>query len=100
VVGSPPGWHGPLAAADFQRPLPPGFVLAAMNFVVTADGSGGSVITTETRVFASSPSARRRFAAYWRIIYPGSALIRRMWLRAIRRRATSPDVPRPQALFD
>ena len=90
VVGAPPDWHGPLTAADFQRPLPPGFVLAAMNFVVRADGSGGSVIATETRVFANSPSARRQFAAYWRIIYPGSALIRRMWLRAIRRRATSP----------
>jgi len=24
---------------------------------------------------------------YWRVIYPGSALIRRMWLRAIKKRA-------------
>jgi hypothetical protein len=40
-------------------------------------------------VFASSPSARRRFAAYWRVIYPGSAIIRRMWLRAIEHRATT-----------
>jgi hypothetical protein len=39
-------------------------------------------------VFANSPWARRGFAAYWRVIYPGSALIRRMWLRAIARRAT------------
>jgi hypothetical protein len=29
----------------------------------------------------------RRFALYWRAIYPSSALIRRMWLRAIRERA-------------
>ena len=28
-----------------------------------------------------------RFALYWRVIYPGSALIRRMWLRALRLRA-------------
>jgi len=47
-----------------------------------------------TRVFASGPAARRRFAAYWRVIYPGSALIRRMWLRAIERRATSPNEDR------
>jgi hypothetical protein len=94
VVGSPPGWRGPLTPEVFQQPLPPGFALATMNFVVTADGSGGSVIATETRVFTTSPSARRQFAAYWRIIYPGSALIRRMWLRAIRRRATSLDVMR------
>lgn len=88
VIGAPPTWRGPPTPALFQTALSPGFVLATMNFVVTADGAGGSVVTTETRVFASSPSARRRFAAYWRIIYPGSALIRRMWLRAIRHRAT------------
>ncbi len=93
VVGAPPGWHGPLTLDVFQKPLPPGFALAAMNFIVAADGSGGSVVSTETRVFANSPSARRQFAAYWRIIYPGSAIIRRMWLRAIERRATSPNEP-------
>lgn len=60
-----------------------------MNFLVTPDGPGRSVVSTETRVFANSPSARRRFAAYWRVIYPGSAIIRRMWLRAIERRAIS-----------
>ena len=42
---------------------------------------------TGGRVHATDASARRRFAAYWRVIYPGSALIRRMWLRAIRVRA-------------
>ena len=60
-----------------------------MNFLVTPDGPASSIVSTETRVFANSPEARRRFAAYWRAIYPGSALIRRMWLRAIDRRATS-----------
>jgi len=87
----PPGTHGTLTPRAFQTRLPPGFVLAAMNFVVRPEGSGGSFLSTETRVFASSPSVRRRFAAYWRVIYPGSALIRRMWLRAIERRATGPD---------
>jgi hypothetical protein len=38
-------------------------------------------------VFANSSGARRRFAVYWRLIYPGSAIIRRMWLGAIERRA-------------
>lgn len=73
----------------FCNPLPPGFAIAAMNFLVTPSGSGGSIVSTETRVFANSPSARRKFAIYWRVIYPGSALIRRMWLRAIERRATT-----------
>lgn len=87
VVLAPPGTRGTLTPRIFQTPLPPGFALATMNFVVTADGPNGSLVRTETRVFANSASARRRFAAYWRVIYPGSALIRRMWLRAIQRRA-------------
>lgn len=64
--------------------------IAAMNFAVKPDGNGGSLVTTETRVFSSTDAARRRFAMYWRVIYPGSALIRRMWLRAIERRASPP----------
>ncbi|MEK6768373.1 MAG: hypothetical protein AABY85_05210, partial [Gemmatimonadota bacterium] len=85
--------RGRPTAEVFQKPLPPGFALATMNFIVTPHGSGGSVVSTETRVFVNSSSARRRFAAYWRIIYPGSAIIRRMWLRAIQRRATNPNEP-------
>lgn len=71
----------------FLGDLPPGYTVAAMNFAVAPDGKGGSRITTETRVIASSDDLRRKFALYWRTIYPGSALIRRMWLRAIARRA-------------
>ena len=62
-------------------------LFAAMNFLVTADGRGGSNISTETRVYAGTKRAGRRFALYWRVIRPGSGFIRRMWLRAIRRRA-------------
>ncbi len=74
----------------FRKPLPPGYAIAAMNFLVTPNASGGSTVSTETRVFANSDAARRGFARYWRVIYPGSALIRRMWLRAIKKRATAP----------
>jgi hypothetical protein len=73
--------------ADFQQLSAPGFAKAAMNFLVEKDGNGGSLLSTETRVFATDAASCRRFAAYWRVIYPGSALIRRMWLRAIRLRA-------------
>jgi hypothetical protein len=93
VVAAPRGARGPVTARVFQTPLPPGFALATMNFLVTPDGPNASTVTTETRVFANSPSARRRFAAYWRVIYPGSAIIRRMWLRAIARRALQPANP-------
>jgi hypothetical protein len=40
-------------------------------------------------LYATDASTRRPFALDWRVIYPGSALIRRMWLRAIARRAES-----------
>jgi hypothetical protein len=52
-----------------------------------SDKTECTLLTTETRVYATDPAARRRFARYWRVIYPGSSLIRRMWLRAIRKRA-------------
>ncbi len=89
LVGTPRGWK------PSKRPTPenfkslrePGFAVAAMNFLVEDTGPGDCIVTTETRVYATDASARRRFAAYWRVIYPGSALIRRMWLRAIVKRA-------------
>jgi hypothetical protein len=90
VVVAPPGSGGALTPQIFKSSLAPGFALAAMNFAVTPDGTDASLVSTETRVFANSPAARRRFARYWRVIYPGSALIRRMWLRAVERRATKP----------
>jgi hypothetical protein len=92
LVIAPPGARlkAKPTAEDFQRLARPGFAKATMNFLVAADRAGGSRVTTETRVYATSDSARRRFAAYWRVIYPGRALIRRMWLRAIRRRAEAP----------
>lgn len=69
---------------EFDRP---GYAKAAMDFLVEDQGGGWSRVSTETRIFATDSTALRRFAAYWRVIYPGSALIRRMWLEAIKRRA-------------
>jgi len=67
--------------------IPPRAAVAAMNFLVIPDGHGGSLLSTETRVVARTPDARRRFSRYWRVILPGSDIIRRMWLRAIKNRA-------------
>lgn len=87
VVRRPAGARDILGPGLFTN-TPAGYAVAAMNFVVMPVGPNASVITTETRVYASDARARRRFALYWRLIYPGSALIRRMWLRAIAKRAT------------
>jgi hypothetical protein len=83
----------PPASAEEFRALEGSLARAVMGFHVEGLGNGGSRLVTETRVVASDAAAERRFAAYWRVIYPGSALIRRMWLRAIRSRAeaTSED---------
>ena len=88
VVIAPRGIDCAATPQMFRAALEPGYALAAMNFLVTPDGRNGSLVSTETRVFANSLSARRRFARYWRLIYPGSALIRRMWLRAVKKRVT------------
>lgn len=62
---------------------------ATMNFFVTPDGRGGSNVLTETRVHAKSARGIRGFKIYWRVIHPGSDIIRRMWLRAVKKRAES-----------
>jgi len=64
-----------------------GFAVAAMNFAVSDRGGGVCDLATTTRVFATDSRTRRAFGAYWRVIYPGSSLIRYMWLRAIKKRA-------------
>ena len=89
VIAAPPKARasGRLTPELFQKKLQPGVVLATMNFLVTPDDQGGSTISTETRIYANNRSALRRFAIYWRVIHPGSDIIRRMWLRAIRQRA-------------
>jgi hypothetical protein len=60
---------------------------AFMNFAVIDAGGGTTRVVTQTRIHATRCAAALRFATYWRLIYPGSAFIRRMWLRAIRDRA-------------
>lgn len=94
-VVCPPGWRpaGRLTPDAFGDLRQPGFALAAMNFRIE-EVENGSRVTTETRIHATDVAARRHFALYWRLIYPGSAFIRRMWLRAIKRRAeTHLDTP-------
>ncbi|HEX9500684.1 MAG TPA: hypothetical protein VGA10_03440 [Thermoanaerobaculia bacterium] len=66
----------------------PHAAVATMNFTVRPEGDG-SRLSTETRVYTNTDTTRRRFAVYWRLILPGSDIIRRSWLRAIKRRAES-----------
>ena len=75
-----------IAPSDFVTFAKPGFAKAVINFHVR-EVDGRTVLTTETRIKGTDEAARRKFRRYWRVVMPGSALIRRAWLRAIRKRA-------------
>jgi hypothetical protein len=76
-----------LTAEEFKTLHSAPLIKTVMNFRIEDVDATHCSLTTETRVYAVGPQALRGFAAYWRMIYPGSALIRRMWLRAIKMRA-------------
>lgn len=91
----PPGWRltKQPTPEDFKSLHAPGFALASMNFLVEPSGGNSCLVTTETRIYATDPASVTKFSRYWRLVYPGSALIRLMWLRAIKRRAESDVLP-------
>jgi hypothetical protein len=62
----------------------PGYVKVAFNIRVEPYGIGRALITTETRTAATDPASLRRFARYWMLIGPFSALIRRLLLRIVK----------------
>lgn len=72
---------------EFPSWMLPGNVKIASNLLVEDAGNGWSRVVTETRVLATDDSARRTMARYWRLIYPGSAMIRKSMLNAIQVRA-------------
>jgi hypothetical protein len=73
---------GQSPAADFRTFASPGYAKMAIDFVFD-----GAALSTETRVLLTDPASRRRFRRYWLVIGPFSALTRRRWLRAVKRRA-------------
>jgi hypothetical protein len=77
---------GPEAFRAYDRP---GSVRCAWDFVLTPSGSG-TLLATETRIAGTDAAGTRTFRRYWRLVQPGSALIRRDILSAVARRATSP----------
>jgi hypothetical protein len=72
---------------EFAAFVEPGGLRVAFNLCVVPEEDGVVRVSTETRCLANGDEARRTFARYWRIIYPGSAIIRRVWLDAIVARA-------------
>lgn len=82
--------RSPAAFAAFAEP---GYARAAIAFLIEPLDAEICRVTTETRVKATDARARRAFRAYWTVVHPGSALIRRAWLRALKRRAERGEPP-------
>jgi hypothetical protein len=69
-----------------------GGVKMGFNFSVEDAGGGWSTIKAETRVLALDDATRRGLGRYWRLIVPGSGLLRIQWLDGVKKRAESmPD---------
>ena len=93
MVGTP--WKGaappPVHTAEaFLAYREPGAVRVAFDFRLVEEPGGWVRLSTETRALGTDPAARRAFARYWRLVYPGSAIIRRVWLDSIVARAERP----------
>jgi len=63
------------------------FVKVATNLLIRLRDLGSTELSTKTRIVAMDTAARQKFAAYWAVVRSGSSLIRREWLRAIKRSA-------------
>lgn len=82
------GERGTLEGREaFLRFAEPESARAAMDFRIEALAAERTRLSTETRVETTDEAARRRFRLYWAFVQPGSALIRLVWLRAVKRRA-------------
>jgi hypothetical protein len=79
---------------NFKTLHGPFLAKVTMNFRIDPIDANHCTLTTETRVYGSDGDVQWLFAPYWRVIYPGSAFMRRMWLRAIRKRAEAPESQR------
>ena len=81
----------PLTVPDWLHATPPRRVKIACAFWAEAHGSGSRLVT-ETRVAAADRHALVVFGMYWLFVGPFSKLIRRRWLHAAHRAATSTKI--------
>jgi hypothetical protein len=77
------------SAEEFRSFAGPGYAKVAFNMRVEPAEPGWCKVITETRVLATDADAREAFTRYWRVVYPGSALMRVLWLDAVQRRLQS-----------
>jgi hypothetical protein len=80
-----------LSPIEFRPWARPGSIKVAANFLIVDAANGGSRVVTETRIAACDAAARKKMAQYWALIYPGSGMVRRSLLEAVRQRAERPS---------
>jgi hypothetical protein len=73
----------PRTVDEFRQFNDPRSAVTAFNIRVEALAPGRTRLSTETRVHALGPSARRWFRLYWLLIRPFSGLLRGAMLRGI-----------------
>ena len=79
-----------LPPGEFAAFCEPRYVKIAWTLRVDPAANGTCVFRTETRAQATDPIARMLFRNYWALASPGIALIRRLSLRPLKRRAEQP----------
>ena len=75
----------PFDRGSFAGVVPCGVARAVWNFTLKEESSGGTSLSTETRVICGDSGSRRKFRMYWFFVRPFSGLIRLIMLRAVKR---------------
>ena len=75
---------------DFAAFSDPGYAKVAFSIRARPYGAHRTLITTETRTATTDAASRRQFAAYWKLIGPFSALVRRLILRQVTSQVETP----------
>jgi hypothetical protein len=72
-----------VAPGEFAAFARPGYAKIALSLRVQPYGTGGTILTLETRVALTDAASLRRFRRYWRLIGPFSQLVRWLALRQL-----------------
>lgn len=75
-----------VSASEYADWTNSGIKIAADIRVISIENGRRTLLITATKVCAYDDRSRRIFKAYWFVVGPFSAIIRRRWLRCIRRR--------------
>jgi hypothetical protein len=76
-------------AADFVAFDRPGFAKLACSVTLRPYGSARTLVTYEARTLGLDDESSAKFVRYWRLVWPGVAIVMRAFLRAVAEEAAS-----------